>query len=90
MRLQGALNVAVLEQSFNEIIRRHEALRTTFATVHGQLVQIIAPTWHMALTVRDLRAFPEVERAGIAISSVGHGLECRPPTLKKSLSSWRN
>ena len=64
--LQGPLNVAVLEQSFNEIIRRHEVLRTTFATSDGQLVQIIAPPWHMALTVRDLRAYPEMERAGEA------------------------
>jgi hypothetical protein len=58
MCLEGALNVGVLEQSCNEIIRRHEALRTTFAIVNGQLVQVIAPTQHMALTVRDLRALP--------------------------------
>ena len=62
VRLVGALDMAVLEQSFNEIIRRHEALRTTFASVDGQLVQVIAPTWHMPLTVRDLRALPETER----------------------------
>jgi non-ribosomal peptide synthetase component F len=66
VRLQGALNVAVLEQSFNEIIRRHETLRTTFATVHGQLMQVIAPTLHMTLTVQDLRTLPETERAGAA------------------------
>src|SRR4029453_6743435 len=61
--LRGALNVAVLEQSFDEIIRRHEVLRTTFATIDGQLVQIVAPPWHMTLTVQDLQAFPEVKRA---------------------------
>ena len=66
VRLLGALNVAVLEQSFNEILRRHEALRTTFATVDGQLVQIIAPTVPMPLTVRDLRVLPEGEREGVA------------------------
>ena len=58
----GALHTAALEQSFNEIIRRHEALRTTFATVEGQLVQVIAPTVHMPLTVRDLSGLPETER----------------------------
>src|SRR5262249_90910 len=62
IRLQGVLNVAVLEQSFDEIIRRHEVLRTTFATVHGQLVQVIAPPWHMTLAVQDLRAWSETER----------------------------
>jgi amino acid adenylation domain-containing protein len=66
VRMQGTLNVAVLEQSFNEMIRRHEVLRTTFATIDGQLVQIVAPPWPMTLTVHDLQAFPEVERASEA------------------------
>ena len=42
LRLTGALNVTALEQSLNEIVRRHEALRTTFASVEGSPVQIIA------------------------------------------------
>ncbi len=58
IRLVGTLNVTVLEQSFDEILRRHEALRTTFASVDGQLVQLIAPTFAMALTVRDLTDCP--------------------------------
>jgi amino acid adenylation domain-containing protein len=66
VRLLGTLNVTVLEQSFDELLRRHEALRTTFATVDGQLVQIIAPTVHMPLTVRNLRVLLEGEREGVA------------------------
>jgi len=62
-RLKGALNTAVLGQSFNEIIRRHETLRTTFATVEGRLVQVIAPNWHMPLPVIDFCALPKIERA---------------------------
>ncbi|MBW4417615.1 MAG: amino acid adenylation domain-containing protein [Myxacorys californica WJT36-NPBG1] len=45
VRLQGHLNVAVLEQSFNAIVERHEALRTTFKQVEGQPVQVIAKSW---------------------------------------------
>src|SRR5690242_9971185 len=30
LRLTGSLDVAALERSLNEIVRRHEALRTTF------------------------------------------------------------
>ncbi|MCU0516902.1 MAG: condensation domain-containing protein, partial [Oscillatoria sp. Prado101] len=41
LRLQGVLNVPALERSLNEIVRRHEILRTTFATVGGEPVQII-------------------------------------------------
>jgi amino acid adenylation domain-containing protein len=42
LRLVGKLNVAALEQSFNEIIRRHEVLRANFAVVDGEPVQAIA------------------------------------------------
>jgi hypothetical protein len=59
MHLTGALNIAALEQSLNEMIRRHEALRTNFATVNGRLVQTISPTLHVPLTVEDLHTLPE-------------------------------
>ena len=62
MRLQGICHVAILQQSCDEIIRRHEALRTTFAAVGGRLVQVIAPTLSVPVTVVDLRALPTHER----------------------------
>ena len=66
LRLAGVLSVPVLEQSLNEIVRRHEALRTTFAPVDGQLGQIIAPPLSLALEVVDLCALPAREREGAA------------------------
>jgi Condensation domain. len=42
VRLSGELNDAALEQSLNEIVRRHENLRTTFITTNGQAEQTIA------------------------------------------------
>jgi hypothetical protein len=54
--------VAALEQSFNEIIKRHDVFRTTFATVEGRPVQVITPTLHFSLAVEDLRVLPESER----------------------------
>ncbi|HEY7493197.1 MAG TPA: condensation domain-containing protein, partial [Candidatus Tectomicrobia bacterium] len=54
VHLTGALNVAALEASLQEIVRRHEVLRTTFATVAGQPVQVIAPALTLALPVVDL------------------------------------
>src|SRR5438445_2570800 len=38
---KGTLDVHALERSFNEIIRRHEAWRTTFPTVDGRPVQVV-------------------------------------------------
>jgi amino acid adenylation domain-containing protein len=54
--------LAALERTFNEIVRRHEALRTTFVTVDGQPVQVIAPTLSLSLPVVDLQHFLEAER----------------------------
>ncbi|KAB8320294.1 non-ribosomal peptide synthetase [Tolypothrix campylonemoides VB511288] len=59
-RLTGSLHLAALEQTFNEIVRRHEALRTTFAIVEGQPVQVIAPILNLSLAVRDLQQLPQV------------------------------
>ena len=43
-RLAGDLNLNALEQSLNEVVRRHEVLRTVFATVNGNPVQKILPS----------------------------------------------
>src|SRR4029077_9254662 len=61
-RLTGPLNVSALEQSFNTIMQRHETLRTTFTTIAGQSVQVIASTLPVPLLMDDLRALPETER----------------------------
>lgn len=58
VRLSGALNVAALEQSFNEIVQRHEALRTTFTSINGQPIQVINPTLTLKLSVVDLQEYP--------------------------------
>ena len=40
-RLKGDLNIAILEKSFNEIIKRHETLRTAFGLIDNQPKQLI-------------------------------------------------
>jgi amino acid adenylation domain-containing protein len=67
VRLTGSLNVAALEQSLNEIVRRHEALRTIYGEVKGQPVQIISPTLTLPLPVLDLRALSESNRESQAM-----------------------
>ncbi|MBG1271675.1 non-ribosomal peptide synthetase [Nostoc sp. WHI] len=62
LHLTGSLNKAALEQTFNEIVRRHEALRTTVVMQEGQPVQVINPTLTITLPVIDLRQLPQVER----------------------------
>jgi amino acid adenylation domain-containing protein len=62
VRLKGALNLVALKQSLNEIVKRHEVLRTTFAIVEGRPVQVIAPHLMLTLPIVDLRELPETER----------------------------
>jgi non-ribosomal peptide synthetase component F len=67
VRLSGELDVAILEQTLNEIVRRHEVLRTTFATMDEEPVQLIAPALELPLLVKDLRDLPKPEREAEAL-----------------------
>jgi len=62
VRLSGSLNVNALEQTFTEIIRRHEILRTTFNEIDGQAAQIISPPQPVKLFIDDLSELPETQR----------------------------
>jgi amino acid adenylation domain-containing protein len=62
LRLSGQLNVTALESNINEIIRRHEALRTNFTTIEGQPIQVIASTLELKLLFVDLQNLPFDER----------------------------
>lgn len=61
LRLTGLLNLAALKQALNEIVRRHEILRTTFAAVEGVPVQVVAETGKVILAEADLRDLPDSE-----------------------------
>ncbi|HEX8559852.1 MAG TPA: amino acid adenylation domain-containing protein [Pyrinomonadaceae bacterium] len=58
VRLSGRLDAPLLEWCFDEIVRRHESLRTTFAEVEGQPAQIIAPELKVSVPVHDLSSLP--------------------------------
>ncbi|BDI18012.1 hypothetical protein ANSO36C_38140 [Nostoc cf. commune SO-36] len=62
IRLTGSLNLTALEQTFNEIVRRHETLRTTFIVLDGQPLQAIAPSLTISISVLDLQLLPDGER----------------------------
>jgi amino acid adenylation domain-containing protein len=66
-RLIGRLDVSALERSVNEIVRRHESLRTSFSIVDGQPVQVVTPALTVTLPVVDLSSIPDVEREAEAL-----------------------
>src|ERR1700752_1340089 len=61
-RLSGPLEVDLLQWSFDEIVRRHEILRTTFDMLDQEPVQLIAATGELKLTVTDFSSLPPSAR----------------------------
>jgi len=61
-RIRGVLNATALEDSFNEIIKRHEVLRTTFVVKDGDPFQLIHPALTIKITFTQLDHLPSKER----------------------------
>jgi amino acid adenylation domain-containing protein len=62
LRIRGTVDDDVLERALQEIVRRHDVLRTTFAALRGEPVQRVAPTLHLALDRIDVSALPREQR----------------------------
>ena len=59
---RGSFDPTALEASFSEILRRHEAWRTSFEVERNELLQIVHPAWRIELPVIDLRGLAEERR----------------------------
>ncbi len=68
IRITGQFCQQVLERSLSEIVCRHEALRTTFAEVDGQPVQLISPPTTVHIPLTDLSALPNEQRHAHALT----------------------
>jgi amino acid adenylation domain-containing protein/non-ribosomal peptide synthase protein (TIGR01720 family) len=62
IEMSGKLDVTALERSLNEIVQRHEVLRTTFPTIDGKAAVAIAPNLHLPLEQIDLSGSPAAEQ----------------------------
>lgn len=70
LHLTGELNISALQRSLDEIIDRHEILRTTFTTVDGKLFQTIAPARPLSLPLLDMEMLPVAERIDEALRQI--------------------
>jgi amino acid adenylation domain-containing protein len=62
LRLEGPLRIELIASALREIVRRHEALRTTFGSTDGTPFQLVASSRSLDLPTFDLRHLPEGER----------------------------
>ncbi|MEA3187678.1 MAG: hypothetical protein QOD99_1508 [Chthoniobacter sp.] len=89
-KLEGRLHLATLERAFNEIMQRHEVLRTSLAAQDGEPVQVIAPSIALHVPCIDLRCLDatqrqeEVDRLSVAEARASFDLE-KPPLIRVSL-----
>jgi amino acid adenylation domain-containing protein len=71
LKLDGQLDITVLERAINEVIRRHSALRTIFAIEDGVPYQVIQPFTNIELPIVDFSNFPEEEKDQLAQQFAG-------------------
>lgn len=67
IRLLGPLNRDGFRYALQELIRRHESLRTTFTATAEGAVQVIHPPPSATWTDIDVRSFPEPEREAVRL-----------------------
>src|SRR6187549_3657853 len=60
--IKGNLNVDALQRTVNEIVARHEALRTTFSAGPDGPTQLVAKTSTITIPVVDLTTIPASSR----------------------------
>jgi acyl-CoA synthetase (AMP-forming)/AMP-acid ligase II len=65
LRLTSSVNSALLERSINEIVQRHEILRTTLTMVDGRCVQVIATQLNVPLKIDDLQSLPKSKKEAV-------------------------
>ncbi|HEX3028864.1 MAG TPA: amino acid adenylation domain-containing protein, partial [Clostridia bacterium] len=69
-RIKGRLDIQLFEEAVNEIIKRHEILRTSFQLVDGEPKQVVIPALQVKFEIDDLSGVPaedkEKEALGIA------------------------
>ncbi len=80
--LTGSLNQKLLAEAFNHIIERHESLRTTFKSLDNQVVQVVAPSLTLPVSMIDLRQLPKIQRHKRVKEKI-HEENLRPFDLEK-------
>jgi amino acid adenylation domain-containing protein len=90
IHFRGDLDVAALERSLTEIVRRHEAWRTAFCMREDTVQQVIQPPRAIVVPVVDLRSMPEAAREDEALRiATGQALQLfdleRGPLLRATV-----
>jgi amino acid adenylation domain-containing protein len=75
--LKGKLHVTALERSFNELVARHESLRTRFEVEQGEPVQVVEPASHVSIPLLNLSAYGAAEFDAAVQESIRREMKAR-------------
>jgi len=86
VRIDGPLDVAALEESFSEILRRHESLRTVFPIVDGEPMQLVMPNSAFQLPITGIlseaEALLRIQESGAEVFDLESGPLFRAEILR--------
>ncbi|WP_425444405.1 amino acid adenylation domain-containing protein [Saccharothrix carnea] len=85
LRLSGALDPDALRTALDGLVDRHEALRTTFDTVDGQGVQVVAARGELPLRVVDLTAGPDTALDEVLVAELTEPFDLRRGPLARAV-----
>jgi len=77
LRIKGQLDEPALEWSLNQVVARHDVLRSTFAAVNGTTLQTPTPELFIPLIIEDVFKMPDADRQQAAMELAA--LEARTP-----------
>ncbi len=81
--LEGPLDVPSLERALNDVVRRHETLRTSLAMKDGEPVQVVRPHEPFALSVEQVRVEGDGERVDAELQRLADAEAARPFDLER-------
>ncbi|HCT80051.1 MAG TPA: condensation protein [Micromonosporaceae bacterium] len=89
LRMAGAVDMEALNQAYTELVRRHEALRTTFSGRGGRLTQAIHEPEPMRIQQIDLRAAEDPSGAAYAALIADLRSPVDPTEWPVRATAWR-
>ncbi len=71
-QFNGNLNIAAFENAFQQLIQRHEILRTTFSLIDNQPRQVVHNQMNFGIKQIDLTNYLETEQAKLIAEAISH------------------